>query len=658
MGGLCSKSTVSHKKNLYAGGRIDFYASGGGHQPNDLQLNKQSNLTHPQVRESMENQSQELKQLKEPISFREVSTTGYWSSDDDFYDGIPRYSRSLSRKSRSMRSKQGAVTKVSEVSSRLGRAGSAGLGKAVEVLDTLGSTVTNLNSGGGFVSGVTTKSNELSILAFEVANTIVKGSSLMQSLSKRSIRQLKEVVLPSEGVQNLVSEDLDELLRVVAADKREELKIFSGEVIRFGNRCKDPQWHNLDLFFEKHGRQLTSQKLLMEEADSVMEQLMTLVQCTADLYHELHTLDRYEEGYQRKRLEEYNPRAAQRVFLVGDSLAILRAELKNQRKQVKNLKKRSLWSRSLEEVMEKLVDIVLFLNREIHTVFGNADDDKHSIGSLSNQQRLGPAGLSMHYANIIIQIDTIVARSSSMPPNLRDTLYQSLPPSIKASLCSKLQSFRVKEELTVTEIKAEMEKTLHWLVPTATNTAKAIHGFGWVGEWANTGSEVNRRPTGPIDVIPIETLHHADKEKTEAYILDLVLWLNHLVNQSKVGANGGGMKSPIKSPSRSALQETNRQPIHEVTSALSSTLSVEEQEILQDVSNRKRTRGISKSQDFDSTKNRLRKHDRLSKSSNHSLASGSKEIFPVKRPSSIPVIDFSLDKERALDIIDRVDTHR
>lgn len=32
---------------------------------------------------------------------------------------------------------------------------------------------------------------------------------------------------------------------------REELKVFSREVVRFGNRCKDPQWHNLDRYFEK-----------------------------------------------------------------------------------------------------------------------------------------------------------------------------------------------------------------------------------------------------------------------------------------------------------------------------------------------------------------------------------------------------------------------
>ena len=110
--------------------------------------------------------------------------------------------------------------KVSEVSSLLGRAGTAGLGKAVEVLDTLGSSMTNLNLNSGFTSGVMTKGNKISILAFEVANTIVKGANLMQSLSKENIRHLKEVVLPSEGVQNLISRDMDELLRIAAADKR------------------------------------------------------------------------------------------------------------------------------------------------------------------------------------------------------------------------------------------------------------------------------------------------------------------------------------------------------------------------------------------------------------------------------------------------------
>ncbi|PHU19799.1 hypothetical protein BC332_10950 [Capsicum chinense] len=132
------------------------------------------------------------------------------------------------------------------------RAGTVGLGKAVDVLDTLGSSMTNLNLSSGFTSNMATKGNKISILAFEVANTIVKGANLMHSLSKDNVQHLKEVVLPSEGVQLLITKDMDELLRIAAADKRDELKIFSGEVVRFGNRCKDPQWHNLERYFEKY----------------------------------------------------------------------------------------------------------------------------------------------------------------------------------------------------------------------------------------------------------------------------------------------------------------------------------------------------------------------------------------------------------------------
>ncbi|KAJ9146014.1 hypothetical protein P3X46_028334 [Hevea brasiliensis] len=647
MGGLCSRS--SSVDNAPSGGfphvNGHFNASGLVYQSRELKIN--SNTTPSPVGENVEN-----KQVREPCSFPEVNVVpAYGISADDIDDGIPRLSRALSNKSRSTKSKQAAVAKVSEVSSLLGRAGTVGLGKAVEVLDTLGSSMTNLNLSSGFTSGVTTKGNKISILAFEVANTIVKGANLMQSLSKENIKHLKEVVLPSEGVQNLISRDMEELLRIAAADKREELKVFSGEVVRFGNRCKDPQWHNLDRYFEKLGSELTPEKQLKEDADMVIQQLMNLVQYTAELYHEMHALDRFEQDYRRKLQEDDNSNGPQR----GDSLAILRAELKTQRKHVKSLKKKSLWSKILEEVMEKLVDIVHFLHLEIHEAFGSADADRPVKGS-SCQRKLGSASLALHYANIITQIDTLVSRSNSVPPNTRDALYQALPPSIKSALRSKLQSFHVKEELTVTQIKAEIEKTLQWLVPIATNTTKAHHGFGWVGEWANTGSEVNRKPTGQTDLLRIETLHHADKEKTEAYILELVVWLHHLVSQ--VRASNGGIRSPVKSPICSPNQKTIQLSTNKPSSP-SPMLSVEDQEMLRDVSKRKKTPGISKSQEFDTAKNRLSKHHRLTKSNSHSpMSESKKDPFPIRRPSSVPIIDFDIDRIKALDVIDRVDTIR
>ncbi|KAI4346589.1 hypothetical protein L6164_007472 [Bauhinia variegata] len=387
----------------------------------------------------------------------------------------------------------------------------------------------------------------------------------MQSLSKENIRHLKEVVLPSEGVQNLISRNMDELLTIAAADKREQLKVFIRRIARFGNCCKDPQWHQLDRYLESRNRfnhpqwheldrylesrnrcnhpqgqccrvkmEITPPQQLKEKPEMVMQQLISLVQHTTELYHELRALDRLDEDYRRKLQEVDNSNSSQRVSTncMGDNLAILRAELKSQRKLVRNLKKKSLWPKKLEKVVLKLVYVARFLYLLICETFGSADSDWQVNGSQGNHKELGSAGLALHFANVISQIDTLTCHSSCVPPKTRDALYQSLPRSIKSGLRKKLRSFEVKEELTVPQIKAEMKKTLQWLVPMATNTRKAHNGFGWVGEWASTWGKFNSKAAGQTVLSRVETLHHADKEKTEAYMLELLVWLHHLVSQA------------------------------------------------------------------------------------------------------------------------------
>ncbi|XP_019195471.1 PREDICTED: uncharacterized protein LOC109189157 isoform X2 [Ipomoea nil] len=623
MGGICSKDS-ENSVNPYAsrGSEEHSYSQKQKLHRNESPERKSSEaVVPPAVPESM---SKEVEEQPKDHS-------GYSSSEDELYDGIPRYRRSRSQKSRSRR----VAKEILE---------SVGLDKAVEVFDTFGS--------GGFVSGATNKGNELLILSFEVANTIVKGSNLMQSLSKRSICHLRDVVLLSEGVQNLVSTDMDELLSIVALDKREELKVLVGEVVRFGNRCKAPQWHNLDLFFEKCRGERTPKKQLREEAELVMQQLLVLVQCTAELYHELHTLDRLQQDYQLKQKDSKFSSSRK-----DDGLSILAAEFKSQKKEVRSLKKKSLWSRSLEEIMEKLVDLVLFLNQEINNAFGSSDDDRAKKAFERSQQRLGPAGLALHYANIILQIDSIVARSSSMPPDARNTLYQSLPTNIKSSLRSKLQHFHVKEKLTVVEIKAEMEKTLHWLVPVATSTAKAHHGFGWVGEWVNSGSDKNRRAVVPTDVMQIETLHYAEKQKTDAYLIDLLLWLNHLISQSKAAVNAGNVKPSIKPAIPSPFQEANQLPLQKDAKSESPDLCVEDQETVQKVSNEELEQGMSMSQDMNSVDNSSEKLEQTHEISSYSGTVESNELSPANaHPLNFNITDFDDDTEKKLDATHRVDT--
>uniref|UniRef100_A0A7C9EFJ4 DUF3475 domain-containing protein n=1 Tax=Opuntia streptacantha TaxID=393608 RepID=A0A7C9EFJ4_OPUST len=109
--------------------------------------------------------------------------------------------------------------KIPQKGSFLGRASFAGLEKAVDVLDALGSGMANLNSS-GFLTGKVAKGNKISILAFEVANTITRGANVMNSLSEENVKFIKEEVIPSEGVKHLVSTNTNELLSLAASDKR------------------------------------------------------------------------------------------------------------------------------------------------------------------------------------------------------------------------------------------------------------------------------------------------------------------------------------------------------------------------------------------------------------------------------------------------------
>lgn len=535
------------------------------------------------------------------------------------------------------------VTKAAQKSSVLGRAGIVGLERAVEVLDTLGSSMSNLNPNSGFVSGTASRGSKISILAFEVANTIAKASNLLHSLSKENIQLLKKDILHSQGVQLLVSTDMKELLSIAAADKREELDVFSREVIRFGDLCKDPQWHNLGRFFKGLDSEDSIHGQQREDAEIKMQELTVLAQHTSELYHELNALDRFEQDYRQKvdEVEALNlPRR-------GESLKILHSELKQQRKLVRSLKKKSLWSRNLEEIVEKLVDIVTYAHQVISEAFGK-NGATFGIQQRKDPQRLGVAGLALHYANVINQIDNIASRPTSLPPNMRDTLYHGLPNSVKTALRSRLHALNEKEQLSIPQVKAEMEKTLHWLVPIATSTNKAHQGFGWVGEWANSGPEFGMNANAQNNLIRLQTLYHADKQKTDLYILELVTWLHHLISLARHKDNG--LKPlPTRSPTRKGLALQSRlqrflsmdlgDKLHEVE------ISPEDRNLLDEVMGRRRgVLGVSKSQEFVIDKKRETRV--LARS--RSTGSSPDEEVPGRRC-------FERSKTNVLDVMDGLD---
>ncbi|GLT64948.1 hypothetical protein SLA2020_374090 [Shorea laevis] len=146
------------------------------------------------------NDSRDVKSAK---SLGKQKTNSNSNTNSDGFDkwkqrNNSRFLPSFSRELKLSTAARTAANKNSERSSFLGRAGIVGLERAVDVLDMLGSTVSNLNAGHSFVAGVISRGKRISILAFEVANTIAKGVNLLQSLSEENINFLKKDVFYSE----------------------------------------------------------------------------------------------------------------------------------------------------------------------------------------------------------------------------------------------------------------------------------------------------------------------------------------------------------------------------------------------------------------------------------------------------------------------------
>lgn len=217
--------------------------------------------------------------------------------------------------------------------------------------------------------------------------------------------------------------------------------------------------------------------------------------------------------------------------------------------------------------------------------------------------------------------------------------------------------------LSVDEIKSELFKLLGWLVPVASNTTKKHHGFGWVGEWANAGTPADRKAMGYVEITLIQTLHHADQQKVENYMLELVVGLHHLVSQARNSKNlGSGDRSPQTSPARTHVKTTMQEqfilsdrsvspPPYGMFSSPEFTqgliystpagvirpeLSQEDKDVLRDVdsgiSKKKIISGLSRSQEFDNS--RVSSNIaflKLNKSSSHSVSSTNELEAPLNR---------------------------
>ncbi|KAF7146266.1 hypothetical protein RHSIM_Rhsim04G0188300 [Rhododendron simsii] len=161
----------------------------------------------------------------------------------------------------------------------------------------------------------------------------------------------------------------------------------------------------------------------------------------------------------------------------------------------------------------------------------------HAKGGVENGSRFGPksrlplyappstvggAALAMHYANVIIVIEKLLRYPHLVGEDARDDLYQMLPTSLrmllKASLKTYAKDMAIYDAPLAHDWKERLDGILRWLAPLAHNMIR------WQSERNFEQQQIVMR----TNVLLLQTIYFADREKTEAAICELLVGLNYI----------------------------------------------------------------------------------------------------------------------------------
>ncbi|GFP95903.1 hypothetical protein PHJA_001734500 [Phtheirospermum japonicum] len=160
-----------------------------------------------------------------------------------------------------------------------------------------------------------------------------------------------------------------------------------------------------------------------------------------------------------------------------------------------------------------------------------------SRGILVNSPRLGPksrllgyapptsvggSALALHYANIIIVLEKFLKYPHLVGDEARDDLYHMLPTSVRERLKVSLKSYT--KDLAIYDAplahswRERIDRTLRWLGPLAHNMMR------WQSERNFEQQQIVKR----TNVLLVETLYFADREKMEAVMCEVLVGLNYI----------------------------------------------------------------------------------------------------------------------------------
>ncbi|XP_022140888.1 uncharacterized protein LOC111011445 [Momordica charantia] len=410
------------------------------------------------------------------------------------------------------------------------------------------------------------KSANVGVLAFEIAGLMSKLLHLWQSLSDANIVRLRNESVSLEGVHKIVSNDDAFLLGLACAEITQNLRLLANSVSRFTSKCDDATLRSFDRFFHDFadsGRDLHNWTLSEKEMECRNKRVERLVTVTATLHREMDELTIMETGLRKAVAnlqscqQEISNNPSLETSLKEQKILDLQHKILWQRQEVKYLKEKSLWNRTFDTAVSILARSIFTTLARIKLVFGlaqfpsslprclSASAAVHPLKNLTETGKdflvtknaffesnskllkpppstLGAAGLALHYANLIIVMDKMIKSPQLVGVDARDDLYSMLPNSVRSALRGRLRGvgFTASDPSLAGEWREALGRILGWLSPLAQNMMK------WQSERSFEQQNYNMAPK--TNVMLLQTLYFANKDKTEAAITELLVGLNYI----------------------------------------------------------------------------------------------------------------------------------
>ncbi|KAL6127025.1 hypothetical protein ACLB2K_075070 [Fragaria x ananassa] len=422
------------------------------------------------------------------------------------------------------------------------------------------------------------KSTNVGVLAFEIAGLMSKLLHLWQSLSDKNMIRLHNESINLEGVRKIVSNDDAFLLGLACAELVENIRFLAKSVARISHKCNDANLRSFERLFSdfaNSGRDPYNYVIGSKEMEAKNnKKLDRYVNLTAQLYREMDELNSLESSLRKAlRSEEYDASLSK-----GQKVLDLQQKIVWQRQEIKYLKDRSLWNRSFETVTWILARSIFTILARTKVVFGIGqpsslprslsasatvhpsdqgtacpfvsgplvrstkplgdfdqesstivkDDYSSGNGFFESNSKLlkpppstlGAAALALHYANLIIVMEKMIKFPQMVGVDARDDLYTMLPSSVRSALRARLRGvgFSASDPVLAEEWREALGRILGWLSPLAHNMIK----------WQSERSFEQQNMVPKTNVMLLQTLFFANKDKTEAAITELLVGLNYI----------------------------------------------------------------------------------------------------------------------------------